>query len=284
MQGSKMFTCGTAFSPKAGWRLFALHRGIPTYKHWGVCKEGSVTPLTLTCVRRASVAAAALSALAGCASTPEPIIGASVTQPRAELGQSEFSFQRPTSYLLRPGDKISVTVFREPEFSLESVRIGVEGNVSLPMLGSIPAAGMTAKQFEQDVTRRLAAVGLKSPMVSVNITDYASHLVTVEGAVETPGVYAFQPGARLSSAIALAKGPKRTAKLQQVAVFRDSPQGIMVAKFDYQQVKQGTMLDPVLQPGDRVVMGTDGLSVFWEDLLKALPAFGVFAVAGLRDN
>jgi polysaccharide biosynthesis/export protein len=57
----------------------------------------------------------------------------------------------------------------------------------------------------------------------------------------------------------------------------------MVAKFDYAAVRQGAMLDPVLQPGDRVVMGTDGLSVFWADLLQALPVFGVFAVAGLRN-
>jgi polysaccharide biosynthesis/export protein len=174
-------------------------------------------------------------------------------------------------------------VFREPDLSAPEVRIGVEGNVSLPMLGSIPAAGLTAKQLEQDVTRRLAALGLKTPSVSVNVTDFASHLVTVEGAVEKPGVFAFQPGSRLSSAIALAEGPKRSAKIDQVAVFRESPQGIMIAKFDYRAVSQGTMLDPVLQPGDRVVMGTDGLTVFWEDLLKALPAFGVFAVAGLNN-
>lgn len=243
-----------------------------------------MTSLKTNSARRAAVSAAALVLLAGCSSTPDPIIGASVTQPRADLGQSNYSYQRPTSYLLRPSDQISVTVFREPDFSLDAVKVGVEGNVSLPMLGSIPAAGMTAKQFEQDVTRRLAAVGLKSPLVSVNITEYASHLVTVEGAVESPGVFSFQPGARLSSAIALAKGPKRTANVQQVAVFRESPEGIMIAKFDYQQIRQGTMLDPVLQPGDRVVMGTDGLSVFWEDLLKALPVFGVFAVAGLNNN
>ena len=221
-------------------------------------------------------------ALAGCSSTPEPIIGASVTQPRSELGQDGYSFARPDTYALRPTDQISVSVFREPDLSVETVRIGVEGNVSLPMLGSVPASGMTAKQFEQDLTRRLAAVGLKSPMVSVNIIDFASHLVTVEGAVEKPGVYSFQPGARLSTAVALASGPKRVAKINQVAVFRESPEGIMIAKFDYGQVRQGTMLDPVLQPGDRVVMGTDGLSVFWEDLLQAIPVFGVFAVAGLR--
>ncbi|MCU0949216.1 MAG: polysaccharide export protein [Porphyrobacter sp.] len=232
----------------------------------------------------ATLGALTAMALSGCASTPEPMIGAAASQPDSSLGQAAYSVARPSTYLLRPTDKISVTVFREPDLTVDAVRIGVEGNVSLPMLGSIPASGMTAKQFEQDLTRRFAALGLKSPMVSVNVTEFASHLVTVEGAVEKPGVYSFQPGARLSGAIAMAAGPKRVAKVDQVAVFRESPQGIMIAKFDYQQVRQGTMLDPVLEPGDRVVMGTDGLSAFWEDLLKALPVFGVFAVAGLNNN
>jgi polysaccharide biosynthesis/export protein len=244
--------------------------------------EAQVTQRRTNAVMGASMAMLAAMALGGCSGSPEPIVGASVIQPRSDLGQDGYSFARPDVYLLRPTDKISVAVFREPDLSAPELRVGVEGNVSLPMLGSIPAAGLTAKQFEQDVTRRLAALGLKSPSVSVNVTDFSSHLVTVEGAVKTPGVFAFQPGARLSSAIALAEGPTRSAKVQQVAVFRESPQGIMIAKFDYQAVSQGTMLDPVLQPGDRVVMGTDGLSVFYEDLLKALPAFGVFAVAGLN--
>lgn len=217
------------------------------------------------------------SVLIGCASTPDPVIGTAVSQPRSDLGQSNYSVARPSIYLLRPSDKISVSVFREPDFSLESVQIGVEGNISLPLIGSIPAAGMTAKQFEDDVARRLAQAGLKSPDVSVNISEYASHLVTVEGAVEEPGVYSFQPGARLSSAIAMARGPARTAKVEQVAVFRETSDGVSVAKFDYQEMSRGTMLDPVLEPGDRVVMGTDGLSVFWQDFLRALPAFGIFA-------
>lgn len=223
------------------------------------------------------------ASLAGCASSPEPVIGPSVVEPRSELGQNGFSYRHPAVYLLRPADKISVSVFREPDLSLSEVRIGVDGDISVPMLGSVRAAGMTPKQLEQVVTLRLADIGLKSPSVSVNIAEYASHLVTVEGAVQQPGVYPFQPGARLSAAIALARGPRRTANPEQVAVFREGPDGILVAKFDYRQVSQGTMLDPVLQPGDRIVMGTDGLSVFWEDALRALPAFGVFAAAGLNN-
>lgn len=219
----------------------------------------------------------AVSALSACASTPEPMIGTAVSQPDASLGQAGYSVMRPNTYLLRPSDKVSVNVFREPDFSMQNVQIGVEGNVSLPMIGSMKAAGMTTEQLERDISARLAAAGLRSPMVNVNIAEYASHLVTVEGAVERPGVYPFQPGARLSSAIALAAGPTRTADIQQVAVFREGPSGISIAKFDYQQVRQGTMLDPVLEPSDRVVVGTDGLSVFWQDVLRALPAFGIFA-------
>lgn len=231
-----------------------------------------------------SVSSVATLALGGCASTPDPVIGAAAIEPVAALGQANYTYQRPTTYLLRPSDKISISVFREPDFSLEQVQIGVEGNVSIPLLGSIPVAGMTAEAFERDVTARLGRAGLKSPQVSVNIVEYASHLVTVEGAVDTPGVYAFQPGARLSSAIALAGGPERSAKRDQVAVFRETADGIAVAKFDYAMMSEGTMLDPVLEPGDRVVMGTDGLSVFWQDLLQALPAFGIFTTAALNNN
>ncbi|MDJ0979367.1 MAG: polysaccharide biosynthesis/export family protein [Erythrobacter sp.] len=229
-----------------------------------------------------SLLAATAIALSGCASTPEPVIGPAVTQPRADLGQEIYSNARSPIYLLRPSDRISVNVFREPDFSIPDVRIGVEGNVSLPMLGSIPAAGMTAAQFEKDVEGRLLAMGLKSPMVNVNIGEYASHQVTVDGAVNDPGVYNFQPGARLSAAIALADGPARTAKGDEIAVFRESPEGTMVAKFDYGQISQGTMLDPVLQPGDRVFVGTDGLAVFWQDFLQTVPVLGVFALNAAR--
>jgi polysaccharide biosynthesis/export protein len=261
-------------------RAFMLRRRKPAAKPAPIGIEGQIMIGLPRRLLGTSIGLVAAVSLAGCASSPGPIVGAASNQPIAELGQAGYSVVRPTTYNLRSADQIAVTVFREPDLSLEKVRVGVEGNVSLPMIGSIPAAGMTAKQFEQDVTRRLAALGLKNPIVNVNIVEYASHLVTVEGSVDTPGVYAFQPGARLSSAIALARGPKRVAKTSQVAVFRESPQGIMIAKFDYGMVSQGAMLDPLLEPGDRVVMGTDGLSQFWEDLLKALPAFGVFAVAG----
>ncbi|WP_234029570.1 polysaccharide biosynthesis/export family protein [Erythrobacter sp. THAF29] len=221
--------------------------------------------------------AVAIMSLGACAGTPDPVIGATQTDPRNDYGQAGYQFAAPTTYALRPSDVISVTVFREPDFSLEEVRVGVDGVVSIPMIGAVPVGGMTTTSVEQMLTQRLAAAGLKSPQVSVNINEYASHLVTVEGAVKEPGVYQFQPGARLSSAIALARGTDRVADQSQVAIFRTRSDGIYAAKFDYKAVSQGTMLDPVIEPGDRVVVGTSGLSQAWQDALRAIPVLGIFA-------
>ncbi len=226
---------------------------------------------------RSAVILGVTAVLGACASLPPANIGASVTAPNEALGQADYTFQKPGTYRLRASDVISVTVFREPDLSLEDVRVGVDGIVSLPMLGRHEVGGKTTGEIESELTQRLDTLGLKNPRVSVNISDYASHLVTVEGAVQEAGVYAFQPGARLSSAIAMAKGVTRVAELKQVAVFRTRPDGIYAARYDYGEVSRGTMLDPVLEPGDRVVVGTSTLSQFWQDTLRALPAFGVFA-------
>ena len=219
--------------------------------------------------------------LAACGSIPPPAIGATATQPAAELGQESYSAFAPQSYTLRPADKISIVVYREPDLSVAEVAIGLDGNVALPLVGSVPARGRTAGELGSDLERRLLAEGLRRPQVSVNLIAAASHRMTVEGGVMDPGVYEFQPGDRLSAALALANGPSRTANLKEVAIFRETDAGMTVAKFDYRAVSQGTQIDPVLEPGDRVVVGLSGLSQFWQDFLRALPAFGLFTNVGI---
>lgn len=227
-------------------------------------------------INRLYVAVPLTFVMAACGATPRPNIGPVSNAPVAALGQAEYSDQIAETYLLRPADKIAIKVFREPDLSLDEVVISADGTVAIPMAGSIAATGKTTRQLGEDLHAALQGAGLRRPMVSVNIVEYSSHLVTVEGGVEEPGVYPFQPGARLSSAISLANGPSRVSKLSEVVIFRENDKGMAIALFDYQQVRQGTMIDPVIQPGDRIVVGISGLSQFWQDLIRALPAFGLF--------
>lgn len=204
------------------------------------------------------------------------MIGPVAAAPIDALGQADYSSRLDPDYRLHNSDVISVNVFREPDFSVEKVPIGADGTVSLPLIGAVQASGLTLAELTAVVRQRLDDSGLKRPRVNINVLEHASHLVTVEGGVTKPGVYSFQPGAKLSSAIAMASGPNRVAKLREVAIFRETDEGMMVAKFDYAAVSEGTMIDPIIRPGDRVVVGMSALSVFWQDLLRALPAFGIF--------
>ena len=229
---------------------------------------------------RSAVAAALLLGpafgLTGCASTPAPIVGPVTATANADLGQEGYEAYLAQAYALRAGDRLNIAVFREPDLSVEAIAIGPEGSISLPLIGLVKASGQTSHDLAQEIQTRLDEAGLRRPDVSVNVVEFASHLVTVEGGITEPGVYQFTPGAKLSGALALAKGPTRVAKLREVVVFRQIDQQVSIAKFDYQAVRQGTMIDPVLMPGDRVVVGVSGLSQFWQDFIRAIPVFALF--------
>jgi len=226
-------------------------------------------------VQRAALAAALL-ALAGCTGTPRPQIGPVTAIPIEEMGQADYAITDTSRYRLRPADVVSVTVFREADLSLDRVPVSADGTLSLPLLGSMSVAGLTPEEMGGQIRQMLARGYLVDPRVNVTVHEYVSHEVTVEGAVKVPGIYKFRPGTRLSGAIALSEGTVREAKLDQVAVFRNTAQGIAVAKFDYGKMQAGTMIDPILHPGDRVVVGTSTLTTLWQDFLKAMPAFSVF--------
>ncbi len=211
-----------------------------------------------------------------CATSPDALPGPAVEVPVAALGQEDYGSSLPAEYVLRPADRLSISVFREEDLSLQDVPVSAEGRVSFPLVGTLEVAGLTPLELEAELEERLGASYLRNPDVTVNVLDYASHLVTVDGQVEEPGVYPFAPGTRLSGGISLAKGPTRVANTALIAVFRQTEEGVQVAKFDYAAVRAGTMLDPVLMPGDRIVIGTNGLSQFWQDFLGAIPVFALF--------
>ncbi|MCY1670485.1 polysaccharide export protein [Novosphingobium sp. SL115] len=216
--------------------------------------------------------------LTACGSTPPPKIGLVNSTPVVEYGQGDYTTATPDGYKLNAADEISVIIYREPDLSVSDIAIGADGMMAFPLIGTIRAEGMSPSDLGQTISDKLRSGGfLRNPSVAVNVVKYSSHLVTVEGSVEKPGVYPFKPGSKLSAAVSLASGPNRVAKLDQIALFREFPDGMKVAKFDYAAVRQGLMMDPVLAPGDRIVIGTSGLSQFWQDVLKAVPVFAIFA-------
>jgi polysaccharide export outer membrane protein len=95
----------------------------------------------------------------------------------------------------------------------QGVRVSASGDVTVPLLGQVRAAGLAPTELERDIAHRLVERNiLRAPQVSVTVVEYRSGVVAVVGAVEHPGVFpATRPGATVGDLIWAAGGPTKDA-------------------------------------------------------------------------
>lgn len=182
---------------------------------------------------------------------------------------------RARSYRLGPADAVRVTVAYEPEASIEETIVDVSGEIAVPLIGAVRVAGLTASEVAQVVRQRMVTY-IRDPRVTVNVVRFAQQTVTVEGNVEAPGVYDIAGSSSLLQTLALAKGPTRTAKLNQVIVFRVVDGQRMGAIFDIGRIRNGHDPDPLILGGDTVVVNYSQIKGAFRDFLTAAPVIAVF--------
>lgn len=219
----------------------------------------------------------ALSGLAGLLEACQPQLHSELPTGAAAYEAFEpAGAAQGAPYILHAGDVVSINVFQEPDLSLEEVAIDNAGDIVLPLIGSIHAAGRTPAELSHAIEQAYAEGYLRTPKAAVIIKQALSNTVSIEGDVEQPGVYQIQPGATLLTALALARSPTRTAKLDEVLIFRTVNDERMGARFDLTDIRSGRAPDPQIMPGDIVVVGFSALRGVWRDILEAAPLFNVF--------
>lgn len=208
--------------------------------------------------------------LAACASggdLPPPPANFTTVQPAPVI---------ETNYAIGPLDKLSIDVFQVPELTMESVQVDAAGDISLPLIGTVSAAGKSANQLSSDIAERLNASYLQSPQVTVRVTETVSRRVTVEGAVTQPGVYPMNGPTTLLQAIAVARGPNNMADLRRVAIFRTIDGRRAAAVFDLAAIRKGEAPDPEIHGNDIVVVQSSAARGVWQDIMRTIPVLGVF--------
>jgi polysaccharide export outer membrane protein len=141
-------------------------------------------------VRAALLCLSLLPALAACGTPADRL------PPIADAGS--------TDYLLGPGDQVRIITFGGEQLTGE-FRVNPSGEIALPLLGNVRAAGLTSKQLEASVAAALKRSQLyKEPSVSVEVIAYRP--IFILGEVAKPGQYAYQPGMTVVTAVAVAGG------------------------------------------------------------------------------
>lgn len=108
-------------------------------------------------------------------------------------------------YRIGPNDEIAMNVLEAPDLS-SAYRVAADGNISIPLLGTIKAAGLTARELELVLQALLRRTYMKDPHVAVTVLEMQSHSVSVMGAVKNPGVFQIRGRKTLLEMLSMAGG------------------------------------------------------------------------------
>ena len=179
-------------------------------------------------------------------------------------------------YRIGAQDVLDVNVFGIEELKRE-VQVDSGGKVVLPLVGQMQAGGKTPGEFSGELETALKAKYMKNPQVIVTVKNAQSQRVTIDGAVNKPGVYPLSGPTTLLQAVALAKGPDpKLANPKRVAVFRTVQGARHSAFYDLTQIRSGKSGDPLIYGNDIVVVDTSSGSRFIQNFQGLFPILGLF--------
>ncbi|PID34406.1 MAG: polysaccharide export protein [Thiotrichales bacterium] len=185
-----------------------------------------------------------------------------------EQGRKIFSDNRELDYTppkkeyrIGSSDLLNIKVFQAEELS-QSVRVDPRGNISMPLIGSLRAEGLSQSQLENAIAQKLKAKYLQNPQVTVAIEEFTKQRVTVEGEVKTAGVYPIQGEITLLQAIALAGGPSNLADPAKTVIFRKQGNTVKAYNLNLDSIREGKMRDPYILNDDRIIIHRSG-SRYW---------------------
>ncbi len=176
-----------------------------------------------------------------------------VTPARSEEAPSNT--QHNGSYIIGADDVLAINVWNEKDIS-KSVPVRSDGNISLPLVGEIQAAGRTPYELEQEITARLRNF-ITAPTVAVMVEKINSKKFNILGEVVRPGSYSTALANTVVDAIALAGGFRDFAKKKNIYILRRSADGKQARiHFNYKEFIAGKNVaqNINLEPNDTIIV------------------------------
>ncbi|MDJ0922047.1 MAG: polysaccharide biosynthesis/export family protein [Henriciella sp.] len=207
-----------------------------------------------------------LAALAACSSidrTPMPDATA-LSLPDAT------SIRQSGDLRITPLDILEINVYGVDDFD-GTYQVDHVGRIKVPLIGEVNANSYTALELANLLETRLAESYLQSPDVTVRIVESRGEQITLEGSINSPGVYPVEGQLTLLQAIALGGGPSASANPRKVVIFRQIEGERHAAGFDLISIRNGEAEDPIVYGNDIIVMDGSEARAAYGDLLRTIP-------------
>jgi polysaccharide export outer membrane protein len=161
---------------------------------------------------------------------------------------SEAQKTSPDDYRVGAGDLLHITVFGYPDLTGD-VRVSQTGNITFPLIGAVPVAGLSARDVETTLSDKLASGHfIKQSQVTVLVMEYQSQRVAVMGEVAKPGQYPLVGTRRVLNMLADAGGVLMATAGDQAVLIRADGTRVPV---DLVEMMSGDAAqNPVVHPDD----------------------------------
>jgi len=192
------------------------------------------------------------------------------------------------AYVLGVGDKLTITFWQRPTLNSRPV-VTANGNIELPLIGTIQAAGLSINELRNNIADRISLIDTDLSQVAVVVDEYGSKFILVTGSVANPGKMTFEVFPNLWQIILEAGGALKTAVLEDVIIVRglgeEAGRRIRVnvvqaiASGDFSQFPQIYAGDTIIVPDKADIENPD---YFGESIIgyKTIRVFGQVAAPG----
>lgn len=168
-------------------------------------------------------------------------------------------FAAPTEFLIGPEDVLIINVWRNQELSKEVI-VRPDGKISMPLIGDVPASGLTSQALSKKIADGLAEF-MSNPTVSVTVKEINSYYIYVLGEVGRPGKFTLKSFATVLQGISYAGGFTQFAARNRMHVLRlvtnghGEPKQVQIP-VPYDDILVGKNLEAnfVLKAGDVIVV------------------------------
>ena len=161
----------------------------------------------------------------------------------------------PPGYVIGAEDVLAVLFWREKDLSVDAIAVRPDGQITVPLLNDLHAAGLTPDQLRERI-QTAASKFVEDPSVTVVVKAINSRKVFVTGQIAKPGVYPLTGPTTVMQLIAMAGGLHEFADADKILIMRTEDGKQVAKKFNYDDVREGKNLNQniELQPGDTVVV------------------------------
>jgi polysaccharide export outer membrane protein len=161
----------------------------------------------------------------------------------------------PGEYRVCPPDVRAIWVWKQPDLSVASVQVRPDGKISLPLIGEIEVAGLTALEIKEAISERVKEY-VTDPEVTVIVVQVNSPIIFIIGGVNRQGPIPIRQNTTMLQAIAMAGGFTTFADKDDIHILRREGDKEYRFRFNYEEVVKGKDMEQnvYVRPGDVIVV------------------------------